>query len=197
MTQQDFENKIMRSIEIKELFKRLNGLDQRKADDEIYAQIYDEYTAGIMDKVAQARAMQAGGGNQEKIKSEYIRFRFIRIKDAITELQKAEQEKRAALDAQLKAAKKQKQNAKYENERRREALREEIRNRQKEKDANQYSAFKAKSTRRSFNDNDAFGSEYDRELEKQNRVNEERSQAFRQWIWIVVVPTLILGWLLI
>ena len=58
----------MQSFDINELFSKLQGLDQRKADDEIYAQIYDEYTAGVMDKVAQARAIEAGGGNPEKLK---------------------------------------------------------------------------------------------------------------------------------
>ena len=145
----------MQSFDINELFSKLKGLDQRKADDEIYAQIYDEYTAGVMDKVAQARAIEAGGGNPEKIKSEYIRFRFIRIKDEITRLQKAEREKQAAFDQQYKAQQKQQKNAQYEEERRKEELREEIRNRswdgaQRHQD-------------------DPFGEAYDKELDKTNK----------------------------
>lgn len=82
----------MQSFDINELFSKLRGLDQRKADDEIYAQIYDEYSSGIMDKVAQARAIAASDGNEAKIKSEYIKNRFIRIKDELAELKRLEQE---------------------------------------------------------------------------------------------------------
>ena len=82
----------MQSLDIHNLLRKLKGLDQRKADDVIYAQIYDEYSSGIMDKVAQARAIAACDGNEEKIKSEYIKNRFIRIKDDLAELQWSEAE---------------------------------------------------------------------------------------------------------
>lgn len=82
----------MQSFDINDLLKKLKGLDQRKSDDAIYAQIYDEFSSGIMDKVAQARAIADSDGNEEKIKSEYIKNRFIRIKDELAELQWSEAE---------------------------------------------------------------------------------------------------------
>ena len=163
----------MQSFDINELFSKLKGLDQRKADDEIYAQIYDEYTAGVMDKVAQARAIEAGGGNPEKIKSEYIRFRFIRIKDEITRLQKAEREKQAAFDQQYKAQYKQQKNAQYEEERRKEELREEIRNRS------------------GGGQNDPFGDAWDRELDKQNKDQFSKSGEAVLAICIAIFLTII------
>ena len=82
----------MQPFDINDLLQKLKGLDQRRAEDEIYAQIYDEYTSGVMDKVAQARAIAASNGNEAKIKSEYIKNRFIRIKDELAELKRFEQE---------------------------------------------------------------------------------------------------------
>ena len=82
----------MQPFDINDLLQKLKGLDQRRAEDEIYAQIYDEYSSGVMDKVAQARAIAASNGNEAKIKSEYIKNRFIRIKDELAELKRFEQE---------------------------------------------------------------------------------------------------------
>lgn len=82
----------MHPFDINDLLQKLKGLDQRRAEDEIYAQIYDEYSSGVMDKVAQARAIAASNGNEAKIKSEYIKNRFIRIKDELAELKRFEQE---------------------------------------------------------------------------------------------------------
>jgi len=55
----------LEKIDLSDLLQSLNGLDQRRADDVIYAQIYDEYSSGFMDKVAQARAIEAANGNQD------------------------------------------------------------------------------------------------------------------------------------
>ena len=139
----------MQSFDIKDLMSRLQGLDQRKADDEIYAQIFDEYTSGIMDKVAQARAMESAGGDQEKIKSEYIRFRFIRIRDEIAAVQRTERQKQAQIDADRKAAQRRQREAQ-------EALREEVKNRN-----NSFS-------------NNVFDREYDRQLDKLHREQNEK-----------------------
>lgn len=85
-----------------DLLKKLKGLDQRKADDAIYAQIYEEFSSGIMDKVAQARAIAASDGNEQKIKSEYIKNRFIRIKDELAELKWSEAEQERQREHALK-----------------------------------------------------------------------------------------------
>lgn len=166
----------MQSFDIKELMSRLQGLDQRKADDEIYAQIFDEYTSGIMDKVAQTRAMESAGGDQEKIKSEYIRFRFIRIKDEIAAFERAARNKQTELNANRKAEERRKRAAA-------EALREEVKNRQAEKDAQQYSAFKTKSNRANFKYDKTFGSDYDLQLEEYHRKKNSESDGA---IWLIV-----------
>lgn len=82
-----------------------------RSDDELNAQIYDEYSAGLIDKVAQARAIEAASSDNEKIESEYIRFRFIRIKDEISALERAARNKQFKLDANRKAEEKRKREA--------------------------------------------------------------------------------------
>lgn len=139
----------MQPFDINDLFQKLKGLDQRRADDEIYAQIFDEYTSGIMDRVAQARAMESAGGDQEKIKSEYIRFRFIRIRDELAEFQRAERHKQVQIDADRRAEEKRQREAQ-------EAFREEVRNRN--------NAFK----------NNVFDREYDRQLDEYHREQNEK-----------------------
>jgi len=62
----------LEKIDLSDLLQSLNGLDQRRADDLIYAQIYDEYSSGFMDKVAQARAIEPANANQDAIKSAYL-----------------------------------------------------------------------------------------------------------------------------
>ena len=105
----------MQPFDINDLLQKLKGLDQRRAEDEIYAQIYDEYTSGVMDKVAQARAIAASNGNEAKIKSEYIKNRFIRIKDELAELKRFEQEYQRKQEEEL-----QQRRAKEEAEKRKE-----------------------------------------------------------------------------
>ena len=68
-----------------------------------------------MDKVAQARAIAASNGNEAKIKSEYIKNRFIRIKDELAELKRFEQEYQRKQEEEL-----QQRRAKEEAENRKE-----------------------------------------------------------------------------
>ena len=112
----------MQPFDINDLLQKLKGLDQRKAEDEIYAQIYDEYSSGVMDKVAQARAIAASNGNEAKIKSEYIKNRFIRIKDELAELKRFEQEyqRKQEEELQQRRAKEEAEKRKEEDENRKE-----------------------------------------------------------------------------
>lgn len=162
----------MQSFDIKDLMSRLQGLDQRKIDDKIYAQIYDEYAAGVLDKVAQARALEAAGGEQEKIKSEYIKFRFIRIKDDLEILQRERQREASEARKNAKAA---------------EAA--ELR-RQEELDKNRYAKFKTKThnERQSFTSVDR--SEW--ELEQYHKkANSEGGNAI--WIWFGLILAILLA----
>ena len=154
----------MSTFNVNEFISKLTGLDQRQADDAIYAQIFDEYSSGAMDKVAQARALEASGGNQEKIKSEYIRFRFIRIKDEIAAIQKAQRAEKAAYDAKRRAKEKRQREE-------HEALRNEIRN------------------RRGKFDDAAFGDEYD---QQQYNLEKYKKDPDAVMIWTILLGSLAL-----
>jgi hypothetical protein len=59
----------------------------RLSDNEIYVRIYDEIERGIMDKAAQARAIEEAGGNDNLVRSGYIKHRManIRLEIELTE----------------------------------------------------------------------------------------------------------------
>ena len=168
----------MQSFDLKDLMPRLQGLDQRKIDDEIYAQIYDEYAAGILDRVAQARALEAAGGEQDKIKSEYIKFRFIRIKDDLELLQRQKQREAADLKRQTKAAEAAKQKAEQEKLRRQEEI-----------DKNRYAKFKSKSRNKRHSNKSAHHSEW--KLEQYHlKANAEGGSA--SWLWLGVILVILM-----
>ena len=170
----------LEKIDLSDLLQSLNGLDQRRADDVIYAQIYDEYSSGFMDKVAQARAIEASNGNQDAIKSAYIRFRFIRIKDDLELLRRQTQRKNSQLKKRAKA---------YEAAQKQAVLDEK--KRQEELDKNRYAKFKSKPLRER---NDPTINSIDQaslELEEYHRrVNSEGGNAL--WLWFGVVLSILI-----
>ena len=58
---------------------------ERLFEDELYARVYEEIENGQMDKAAQARAIEEGGGDDGTIKKAYIKHRIARIKAEIKE----------------------------------------------------------------------------------------------------------------
>ena len=48
-------------------------------EDKLYERIYEEIADGKMDKAAQARAIEEGGGNDGSEKKAYIKHRFARL----------------------------------------------------------------------------------------------------------------------
>lgn len=72
--------------------------DERILEDELYVRVYEELETDQMDKAAQARAIEEGGGDASAIKKAYIKHRMARLK--------AEHEiisrQKAALDARLR-----------------------------------------------------------------------------------------------
>lgn len=171
----------MEKIDLSDLLQLLNGLDQRRADDVIYAQIYDEYSSGFMDKVAQARAIESANGNQDAIKSAYIRFRFIRIKDDLELLRRQSQRKNSELKERVKAHDAAQKQAILDEKRRQEEL-----------DKNRYAKFKSKPLSER---NDPKINSFDQaswELEEYHRrVNAEGGNAF--WLWFGVILSILIA----
>ena len=56
---------------------------ERLFEDELYARVYEEIESGQMDKAAQARAIEDGGGDNGAVKKAYIKHRIARIKTEI------------------------------------------------------------------------------------------------------------------
>lgn len=63
-------------------------------EDELYRIVWEEIERGEVDSVAQARSIEAAGGDQGKIRAAYIKHRVRRLRDELTK------DKKAALDAE-------------------------------------------------------------------------------------------------
>ena len=77
--------------------KRLDGLQGRLLEDELYRIVGEEIEAGVKDTAAWVRAVADGAGDDAATKSMYIKHRVRRLQDEISlsaaeaELQKAQQ----------------------------------------------------------------------------------------------------------
>ena len=85
------------------LMSRLQGLDSRLLEDELYKLAWEEIERGELDPASQARSIADGEGHDGKTRSEYIRHRVRRLRDEL-EVFKA-REKEEAQKKRLEAKK--------------------------------------------------------------------------------------------
>lgn len=98
-------------------FKALTP-EGRLLEDRLYEQVYEEISLGKLDKAAQARAIEEGGGDDCAVKKAYIKHRIARLRVEVKLAQeRLEQEK---IDfGKKEQAKKKAQLAEAERERQR------------------------------------------------------------------------------
>jgi len=71
----------MEKFGFKKIISGLSSVEERQIDDAIYARIHEEYSNDVLDPVSQARAIESANGDEAKLKSEYVKHRFRRLKD--------------------------------------------------------------------------------------------------------------------
>ena len=86
--------------------KRLDGLQGRLLEDELYRIVGEEIEAGVKDTAAWVRAVAYGAGDDAATKSMYIKHRVRRLQDEIS-LSAAEAELQKAQQADLRLVKQQ------------------------------------------------------------------------------------------
>jgi hypothetical protein len=86
--------------------KRLDGLQGRLLEDELYRIVGEEIEAGVKDTAAWVRAVADGAGDDAATKSMYIKHRVRRLQDEIS-LSAAEAELQKAQQADLRLVKQQ------------------------------------------------------------------------------------------
>lgn len=84
------------SVTLEFLKSRLQGLEGRLLEDELYKIAWEEIGRGQLDPASQARSIADGEGDNGKTRSAYIRHRVRRLGDELEILKIREKEKQKA-----------------------------------------------------------------------------------------------------